>query len=48
LLSPALNKPIALGFVNRAAYAVGTEVEVASGDKVLNASVVELPFISKS
>jgi folate-binding protein YgfZ len=47
LLSPALNKPIALGFVSRAAYAVGTEVEVVSGDKVLNASVVELPFISR-
>jgi len=44
LFSPALNKPIALGFVNRAAYAGGTEVEVVSGEKALNASIVELPF----
>jgi aminomethyltransferase len=44
LLSPALNKPIALGFVNRAASDVGTEVEVVSGEKVLPAIVVELPF----
>jgi folate-binding protein YgfZ len=44
LLSPSLNKPIALGFVNRVAYAAGTEVEVASGDKLLQASIVELPF----
>jgi folate-binding protein YgfZ len=46
LFSPALNKPIALGFVSRAAYAPGTEVEVVSGDRVLRGSVVELPFIS--
>ena len=44
LLSPSLNKPIALGFVNRAAYAPGSEVEVLSGDKALPASIVELPF----
>ena len=44
LLSPALNKPIALGFVNRAASDAGTEVEVVSGEKVLSAIVVELPF----
>lgn len=44
LFSPGLNKPIALGFVSRVAYAPGTEVEVASGDKALPASIVELPF----
>jgi len=44
LLSPALNKPIALGFVNRAASEAGTEVEVVSGETVLPAIVVELPF----
>jgi folate-binding protein YgfZ len=44
LFSPALNKPIALGFVSRTAYAAGTEVEVVSGEKVLNASIAELPF----
>src|SRR5436190_20054188 len=44
LLSPALNRPVALGFVNRAASDAGTEVEVVSGEKVLSAIVVELPF----
>jgi folate-binding protein YgfZ len=44
LFSPGLNRPIALGFVGRAAYVPGTEVEVASGDKLLPASIVELPF----
>jgi folate-binding protein YgfZ len=44
LFSPALNKPIALGFVSRVAYAAGTEVEVVSGNKLLPATIVELPF----
>ena len=44
LFSPALNKPIALGFVSRAAYAPGSEVEVMSGGKALPAIIVELPF----
>jgi folate-binding protein YgfZ len=44
LFSPGLNKPIALGFVGRAACAPGTEVDVVSNDKVLPASVVDLPF----
>jgi folate-binding protein YgfZ len=46
LFSPALNKPIALGFVSRVAYVAGTEVAVVSGETALNASVVELPFKS--
>jgi folate-binding protein YgfZ len=40
LLSPKLNKPIALGFLSRSAYAPGTEVEV--GEAI--ATIVELPF----
>jgi folate-binding protein YgfZ len=44
LFSPGLNKPIALGFVSRAAYGPGTEVEVVSGDTLLSASITELPF----
>ncbi len=40
LLSPRLNKPIALGFVNRAACAPGSEVEVGEH----TAKVVKLPF----
>lgn len=44
LFSPGMNKPIALGFVSRAAYAPGSEVEVVSNEKVLPAVIVELPF----
>jgi folate-binding protein YgfZ len=40
LFSPALNKPIALGFVSRAAYAPGSEVEIGTS----LATIVDLPF----
>jgi aminomethyltransferase len=40
VFSPALNQPIALGFVSRSAYAPGTEVEVGTG----TATIVDLPF----
>src|SRR5881296_3263828 len=45
LLSPGLNKPIALGFVSRSAYAPGTAVEIVSGQKPLPATIVDLPFV---
>ena len=41
LFSPGLNQPIALGFVSRAAYAPGSEVEVAGQA----ATIVDLPFV---
>jgi len=44
LFSPGLDKPIALGFVSRVAYAPGSEVEVVSKENVLPAIIVELPF----
>jgi folate-binding protein YgfZ len=40
LLSPRFNQPIALGFVSRAAYAPGTDVEVGPA----TARIVDLPF----
>jgi folate-binding protein YgfZ len=40
LFSPALNRPIALGFVSRSAYASGSEVEVATG----TATIADLPL----
>jgi folate-binding protein YgfZ len=40
LFSPSLNKPIALGFVSRSAYAVGSEVEVGTA----TGTIVDLPF----
>ncbi len=46
LFSPGMNKPIAVGFVSRAAYAPGNEVEVVSGEKALQAVIVDLPFKS--
>src|SRR6266571_1720488 len=44
LLSPGLSRSIALGFVSRAAYVPGTEVEVVSEGKALAATIVDLPF----
>ncbi len=44
LFSPGLNKPIALGFVSRNAYAPGTEVEIRREGKKLAATIVDLPF----
>jgi len=44
LFSPGLDKPIALGFFSRVAYAPGSEVEVVSKENVLPAIIVELPF----
>lgn len=44
LFSPALDKPIALGFVGRAAAAASTEVEIVHGEKLIAATVVDLPF----
>jgi folate-binding protein YgfZ len=40
VISPRLNRPIALGFVSRAAYAAGSEVETGAG----TAKIVDLPF----
>ncbi|MBI4475066.1 MAG: aminomethyl transferase family protein [Acidobacteria bacterium] len=44
VFSPALNKPIALGFVGRAAATPGMDVDVVSGGHKTLAKVVELPF----
>jgi folate-binding protein YgfZ len=48
LFSPGLQKPIALGFVARTAYAPGTEVEVLSEGKSISAKIVDLPFPTTS
>jgi folate-binding protein YgfZ len=44
VFSPGLNKPIALGFVSRTAYAPGTDVEVLSEGRTLKATISNLPF----
>ncbi len=43
--SPALGRPIALGYVRRECNAPGTKVLVQAGEAVLDAEVVALPFI---
>jgi len=45
-VSPALGKPIALGYVHRDFVEPGTAVVVAVGDARLSATVTELPFVS--
>ncbi len=43
--SPALKRPIALGYVKRPWYEVGTTVTIARGDQMSSATLVSLPFV---
>jgi aminomethyltransferase len=45
LISPTLNKPIALGFVNRSVSAIGTAVELVHGDRKIMATVTGRPIV---
>ena len=45
VVSPQLEKTIALGFVNRIAAVSGTSVELVSGESRIASTVSELPFI---
>lgn len=45
VLSPRLEKAVALGFVNRVAAVPGTSVELVSGEIRIASTVSELPFI---
>ena len=45
VVSPHMEKAIALGFVNRVAAVPGTSVELVSGANRMNSKVSELPFI---
>jgi aminomethyltransferase len=45
--SPALGRPIAMGYLKRGAYEPGTHVEAVREDKRLPATVVVLPFLSR-
>ena len=44
-MSPALGRPIALGYVHRDFVEPGTAVTVVSGDQALPAVVTQLPFV---
>jgi aminomethyltransferase len=48
VMSPALGKPIALGYVHRDFVAPGTRVAVVIGDAGADATVAELPFVRVS
>jgi folate-binding protein YgfZ len=43
--SPALGKPIALGYIRREHFAPGSAVGVQDGDALIPARVAELPFV---
>jgi len=45
VVSPALGKPIALGYVHRDFVEPGTGIQVVAGDIRLHATVTELPFV---
>lgn len=45
VMSPALGKPIALGYVHRDFVASGTAVSIAAAGATLSATVTELPFV---
>jgi glycine cleavage system aminomethyltransferase T len=45
VMSPAIGKPIALGYVHRDFVEPGTAVSVAAGAARLAATVTELPFV---
>lgn len=45
VMSPALGRPIALGYVQRDFVSPGTAVAVVSGDARLAATVTDLPFV---
>ena len=46
--SPALNRPIAMGYVKRGAYEPGTAVEIVRGAIRLKAAVVQRPLVTLS
>ena len=45
VLSPALRRPIALGYLHRDFVEPGTRVSIARGDRGLSATVTALPFV---
>ena len=48
LHAPTLNAPLALGYVRREANAVGTELQLRTGDGERGATILALPFAKKA
>ena len=46
-VSPVLEKPIALGYVDAEYKSIGTKVNILIRDKEIPAEIVKLPFIKK-
>jgi aminomethyltransferase len=46
--SPTLQQNIAMGYVRREVLTPGTHLEIRTGDAILGATVVELPFIKST
>jgi glycine cleavage system aminomethyltransferase T len=46
--SPTLQQNIAMGYIRREVFTPGTHLEVRTGDAILGATVVELPFIKSA
>lgn len=44
-VSPVIGRPIALAYVKRGSYEIGTRIEINSGEDRFSATVVPLPFI---
>ena len=45
--SPSTNRIIAMGFVQKKAMAIGTKINILSGNKEISGTVVKLPFLNK-
>ena len=45
--SPSINKVIAMGYVQKKAMAIGTEINILSRDKKISGTVVKIPFLNK-
>ena len=48
LYSPGLSRPIAMGFVQRPAATAGAVVQLVGLKSIMNATIVQLPFIAPS
>ena len=47
-LSPCLQQPIGMGYVQKESSALGTGIHISTGRKTLAATITKLPFYQKS
>ena len=46
-MSPSLNYPIGMGYVDSSEAKVGNSIQISMGNKLLPAKIVKLPFLNK-